>query len=84
MEIRTVIETIIAGCVTIGLIAALGLLMLVLVPEPIVAQGPDIPSREEFRKAHRYHGITWSYREGDTWYFDRDGQKCRVFNTKEK
>ena len=79
MDKRRIAENLLAGIVTFSLIAALGLLMLALLPEPIVAEGPDIPSREAFRKAHRYHGITWSYREGDTWYFDRDGERCRLF-----
>ena len=42
-------------------------------------EGPTIPSKEEFIAAHRYHGVQWSYEEDGTWYFNRDGQQCKLF-----
>lgn len=39
---------------------------------------------EELRAAHKRHGINWSYKDGDTWFFIRNGQKCKVFAYKEK
>ena len=34
---------------------------------------------EKLRTAHRHHGINYSQKEGDTWIFFRDGQRCKLF-----
>ena len=48
----------------------------------ITAKPPDHwePSREELRKAMRYHGITFAEQD-DTreWFFLRSGRRCRLF-----
>ena len=37
------------------------------------------PSEHEFAKIHNYHGIYYSYHDGDKWVFERDGQVCKLF-----
>ena len=79
MDWKGIIENTVAGLLAIILIGCVWALMLALVPNPIVVQGPPVRSSEAFKKAHHYHGINHSYRVGDGWFFDRDGQRCRLF-----
>lgn len=54
--------------------------------EPRVIQ-PLFPQHtiQDFRDAHKYHGIWCSYQDhSGTWYFIRDGQHCRLFAYKER
>jgi hypothetical protein len=38
------------------------------------------PTREELRKAMRYHGILFAKKDDSgEWYFLRDGKHCRLF-----
>lgn len=49
--------------------------------EAVVYSGKaDMPSREELRRAMRYHGIMSAERDEDgQWYFLRDGKRCALF-----
>jgi hypothetical protein len=50
-----------------------------------VIQGNPEPTREELRKAMRYHGILYAEQDDNgEWYFIRDGKRCRLFVYKEK
>jgi len=44
-----------------------------------VVIGYSSPSLEMFAKKHKFHGIEWSFRVGNEWYFIRDGKRCRLF-----
>lgn len=38
------------------------------------------PTREELRKAMRYHGVFFAEQDDDReWYFVRNGKRCRLF-----
>ena len=47
--------------------------------EPVVVQGPVTPSKEAFKKAHRYHGVDWSEMIDGQWCFWRNGEALRLF-----
>lgn len=73
------IENILAGMTTIILIICVGTAILMMVPEPTVAQGPPVYSAEEFKDARRYHGIHGCEMIDGEWGFWRDGQWCKLF-----
>lgn len=40
-----------------------------------------VPSRDELRRAMRYHGVMSAQRDEDgQWYFIRDGKRCQLFS----
>jgi hypothetical protein len=42
------------------------------------------PSKEEIRAAHKYHGVLWSWQDGEECYFkDKKGRVCKLFGYKE-
>jgi len=48
----------------------------------ITAKPPDYwePTRQELRKAMRYHGITFAEQDDNReWVFIRSGKRCRLF-----
>lgn len=65
----------------------LGFFCLVTDPPIIVAGNMDERSIKELKKAHRYHGVLWSYQDekDGQWYFHRDGHRIKLFcHLKEK
>ena len=41
------------------------------------------PSKREIAKAHRYHGVDWSWQDGEECYFkDKQGRTCKLFGSK--
>jgi len=45
-----------------------------------VEEGRRMPTIEELTKAHKYHGILFSYEKEDgKWYFKRDNKECKLF-----
>jgi hypothetical protein len=64
----------------------LAILQEMMNPGVVVASGHVEPSREELRKAHRYHGTIWSFEDKNhVWHFyNKDGQQCKLFKYKEE
>jgi len=53
-------------------------------PQGIVQTVPE-PSKEEIRAAHKYHGVLWSWQDGEECYFkDEKGRVCKLFRYRSK
>jgi len=48
--------------------------------EGVKAQPVRERSREELEFAMRYHGTYWAVKEGGEWWFERGGERCKLFN----
>jgi hypothetical protein len=53
------------------------------VSQPITVAVPE-RSKAELKSALKYHGVNYAWRDGDVWYFYRDGARCRLFAYKER